>query len=69
MVLDYIMSENETGQFILYNITGKLISTHQLNGRENKLFIVEDALKNGVYYYEIKIGDSIVFKNKVIIIH
>ena len=68
MTLEYDLNEGEKGSMILSDITGKQVGSYSLNVKETRLQIQENSLKNGVYYYEIRVDDKIVYKNKLVII-
>jgi len=69
MNLIYSMKEEETGTFVLYDITGKVIQQYKLQvGENNQLFINETVLNNGVYFYKIIIDGVVKASDKLIII-
>ncbi|HEX8517876.1 MAG TPA: T9SS type A sorting domain-containing protein [Bacteroidia bacterium] len=67
MVLDYELSEGQSGSFTLYDITGRVISTYNLISTNTSLSIKEDELVNGIYFYTVRIDGQIKKSNKVII--
>ncbi len=56
MIFEYNIAKNETGQLILYDITGRIINEYALNNNSNALAISEAALKNGVYFYSVTVS-------------
>jgi hypothetical protein len=69
MNLIYTMEASSQGQFILYDITGKTISTYVLQqGINNQLFINETILNNGVYFYKVIIDGIVKTSDKLVII-
>lgn len=64
----YTLNAASQGQFILYDITGKIISTHTLQqGNKNQLFINETLLDNGMYFYKVIIDNELKMNDKIII--
>ena len=68
MTLTYHLQDGETGIFSIYDITGKLISRHNLNSSVTSINIEESTLDAGIYFYEIKVNDRKVKMDKLIII-
>jgi hypothetical protein len=69
MNLIYTMETSSQGQFIVYDITGKVINTYVLQqGVKNQLFINETVLNNGVYFYKVIIDGILKASDKLIII-
>ncbi len=68
MQLDYNLSEGQTGELIIYNMMGEKINTYHLLSSKNNIKISEAALKNGVYFYELKINNASILIDKIVII-
>jgi hypothetical protein len=68
MHFDYTMADNVTGVFELSDITGRLMAKYTLNNGDNTLNINEN-LNNGVYLYSVKINNTEVLKEKIVIVH
>jgi len=68
MTLDYIIPESENGEFAVYDLSGKKIISHQLQGGNNTTTISTTELLNGVYFYQITSGNKLISKNKLVII-
>jgi hypothetical protein len=69
MTLEYSLSANEQGEFIIYDLTGKLITHYELDNVNNQLIISNKQLTNGIYFYHIKVNSKIVRNDKFIIIN
>ncbi|MEO6239811.1 MAG: T9SS type A sorting domain-containing protein [Bacteroidia bacterium] len=68
MQLDYTLLEKETGELVLYDLSGKKIRTYTLSEGHNTLLINEGGLAEGVYMYTILINGEIKLTDKVVII-
>lgn len=68
MLLNYSLNANDKAELLIYDITGKLISTHKLDSSSAQLTINDVQLSDGVYFYRIKVNDKIVRSDKLIII-
>jgi hypothetical protein len=68
MQLDYQINDSKKTELILLDIMGNVISKYTLNQKIGTLRMSENALKNGVYFYEIKIEGEIIQSDKIIII-
>jgi len=59
--------DSQTGMLMMYDLTGKLLSSYKLNAGYNKLDIDLSSLPNGVYLYRIMInGEQADYKKLVI---
>jgi len=64
----YSLNVSSKGQFVLYDITGKIINTYTLQqGINNQLFINETLLDNGMYFYKVIIDNELKMNDKIII--
>jgi hypothetical protein len=52
----------------LYDVTGKLISSYDLQTASGSIEINEAQLKNGIYFYRILVKGIIINTNKIVII-
>lgn len=69
MSLIYSMDAASKGEFIIYDITGKMIDTYTLQqGSNYQLFINETVLNNGVYFYKVIVDGMLKASDKLIII-
>lgn len=69
MNLIYSLEENSKGELILYDVTGKLVAKYFLQiGKNNQLFIQENELNNGVYFYKVIIDNELKLSDKIVII-
>ncbi len=68
MTFEYKLADNEMGEFKLYDMTGRLLSSYILENGTNSLNISEAALKNGVYFYKYIVNNEIRSTDKIIII-
>jgi len=68
MVLEYSIDETENGILFIYDLTGKIIAEHIVNSKNKSLLVNESELEAGIYFYQIKINDKILKKDKLIIL-
>ena len=68
MVLEYKIGDNETGEIEIYDLAGKLISSHVFNSSSTTLLVNENNLDAGAYYYCIKVNGNKV-KTDLSLIH
>ncbi len=69
MNLIYSLKVEETGNFVLHDITGKVIQQYKLQtGENNQLFINETQLNSGVYFYKVIIDGIVKVSDKLVII-
>ena len=68
MQLDYNLGSYSNAKFNLFDITGKLIQTKNITSNEGSLFINEQNLENGIYFYTILVGEKNIKTDKVVII-
>jgi hypothetical protein len=68
MQLDYNLGTYANAKFNLFDITGKLIQTKNIATNEGSLFINEQNLDNGIYFYTILVGEKNIKTDKVVII-
>jgi hypothetical protein len=68
MQLDYKLGSYANAKFNLFDITGKLIQTKNLETNEGSLYINEQNLRNGVYFYTILVGEKNIKTDKIVII-
>jgi hypothetical protein len=68
MLLEYSLSDNSKGIFVLYDLMGRLIDSYNLNnGLNNILTISEDQLQNGAYLYKIVVDNELIRTDRVVI--
>jgi hypothetical protein len=68
MVLNYSILSNDKAEMKIYDITGKLIGSYQINNASNQMEIRDDQLNNGIYFYRISINNQVVQADKIVII-
>ena len=68
MMLDYALSTSDKGVIMIYDIAGKLIYKYRLDASANQIIINHEGFNNGIYFYQIKVNNSIVKSDKLIII-
>ena len=68
MELDYDLGNNIDGKMNLYDVTGKLISSYNLDSNKGILQMNEQNLNNGVYFYHILVGEKTLKTDKIVII-
>lgn len=68
MILDYSLNSNDKGEIVIYDVTGKLITSYSLDNKINQLIIDNEQLNNGVYFYHIEVNNKIVKSDKLVII-
>jgi hypothetical protein len=68
MQLDYELSGSQKGKMMIYNLAGQEISKYDLLEGANTLQINESELKDGIYFYQMKINNMIIKSGKVVII-
>lgn len=66
--MNFIYSIKGNGQLIIYNISGSEISKYFLPQGENKIFINEKKLNNGIYFYKMIVDDELKANGKITII-
>lgn len=66
--LSYQMQEGQTGKFIIYSMLGEKIAEYALDANTTKMKIVINNLNNGIYIYDISVNNSIVKRDKMIVI-
>lgn len=68
MVLSYHLNQNEKAEIKIYDITGKLMGTYNVDASAGKMEINNDQLSNGTYFCQIALNGQIVQFEKLIII-
>lgn len=68
MQLDYKLGSYANAKFNLFDITGKLIDSKNIESNEGSLLINEQNLRNGVYFYTILVRDKNIKTDKIVII-
>jgi hypothetical protein len=65
----YDLLASEIGEFVIYDISGRVIQSYKLQiGTNNQLFIDETKLGSVVYFYKVLINEKITTSDKLIII-
>ncbi len=68
MTLEYHIDNTKNGTMNIYDLTGKLISSQNLNSSNTSTIIDATNLDAGAYYYEIKLDGTKIKSDKLIII-
>ena len=68
MTLEYKLTSTETATFIIYDVSGRLVKQQTLSSENKTAIINAFELDAGAYYYDIKVGESKVKSDKLIII-
>ena len=66
--IEYQLNRGQEGELIIYNAVGEKMATYQLESSINKMNIVNTGLSNGIYFYSISINNSVVKRDKLVII-
>ncbi len=67
-ILEKSIGEHQNGVLTIFDITGKIISSHSFNGAVSHETIDATQLDAGVYFYEIKIDGGKIKTDKLVII-
>jgi hypothetical protein len=65
MRMDYELKENERGELLIYDMTGRIVKQIILNNANNYLPV---DLGVGVYYYTVHLNGEKVLSDKLIVI-
>lgn len=68
MALAYDLGKDTKASMNLYDVTGKLVNTYNLQNTTGTIEINEDQLHNGIYFYCILVNGIKVNTNKIVII-
>lgn len=68
MSLSYNIGSGSKASMNLFDVTGKLVNSYDLQNNVGILEINEGHLQNGIYFYNILINDIVVKTNKMVII-
>lgn len=69
MTFTYTIKDAAKGEFLLYDVTGKLLTKYPLQiGKNNQLFLQKNELNAGVYFYRIFVNNKLETSNKIVII-
>ena len=67
-LIRYSIPDKQSAKFIIFDIIGSKLKTYQLEGGIKKLNIVNKALKNGLYFYQVIVNNRIILTDKLVII-
>ncbi len=68
MQFDYELTEVQSGQLFLYDLTGKIIQSWILKSGQGTMPINEENLNNGIYFYRFIVNGEPVNCDKIIIV-
>jgi hypothetical protein len=66
--LEYNIDNSSDAFMEIFDVTGKRVDAFVLNPKSNLVQINESSLVNGLYYYRISCGETIISSNKLVII-
>ncbi|HTA27326.1 MAG TPA: T9SS type A sorting domain-containing protein, partial [Bacteroidia bacterium] len=66
--LTYQLQSGQAGTFAIFNTIGEKVASYDLDASTNTMKIDEEALNNGVYLYTIRVNNSVVKTDKLVII-
>jgi Secretion system C-terminal sorting domain len=64
LLLEYNLSDVQEANFIIYDVTGKLLYKRILKGGNNTEIITDLELASGVYLYQIITSDNQILKQE-----
>jgi hypothetical protein len=68
MLLDYKINQGDKGMIKIYDLTGKLMFSYELNANTDQMQINNADLNNGIYMYDIIVNNKTVKTDKLVII-
>jgi hypothetical protein len=68
MMLDYTLPENQSGSFMVFDVTGNIVATIPLSSGSQHQLISLDRLASGLYYYQVIFDGVLVKKDKIVIL-
>ncbi|MBL0329049.1 MAG: T9SS type A sorting domain-containing protein [Bacteroidetes bacterium] len=68
MSFEYQLKANDNAEMQIYDITGKLIKSYQLNSIATQTNIDTELLNCGIYFYTIILNNQLVQSDKLVII-
>lgn len=66
--LNYVVSNNDKAQLVIYDLSGRRIKTFLLSSSQNVAVIENAELSNGVYMYSIIVNEQIAQTDKLVIV-
>lgn len=63
------LPDEQSGQLMVVDLTGKVQATERLNGGNNKINFDVKMLPNGIYFYRVMVNNTLQEVNKFIIQH
>jgi len=67
MQLEYFIPEEEQGEFLIFDVTGKKVFKNMLKGGYNQIILSTVDLVNGMYFYQLISNNKVFAQNKLII--
>jgi hypothetical protein len=67
MTLEYEAQENQSGEFAIFDMTGRQVATYQLLPGNNRMEINLTGLSTGMYFYKMVLDGQVVKSDKLII--
>lgn len=68
MNLEYQFEKDATGEFLIYNVTGKQILRYNLKEDSGIIDIKNNKLQPGIYFYKVISNNITIVSNKLIIL-
>src|ERR1041385_3478987 len=59
MILDYTLDSKQSGNFDIYDVTGKLMKRFEIIANSTRMEISDSQLTNGIYFYRITINGQL----------
>ncbi|MBI4645348.1 MAG: T9SS type A sorting domain-containing protein, partial [Bacteroidia bacterium] len=69
MEIEYYLPDNDDGKLTFYSIEGKIIAEYSLKSSNQRVFLnAGDIFSNGIYYYKLITGKTIIATDKLVIV-
>ena len=66
--LDYSLTEGDVAMFQLFDMNGRMITSHSMPAGENVLWVDQSALPAGIFFYKIIVNSETVKSDKIVVI-
>ncbi len=66
--LSYQLQQGQTAEFIIYTTFGQKVASYVLDANSSKMNILNNSLSSGMYLYNVIVGNTVVKRDKLIII-
>lgn len=68
MQIKYIIPENETGVFEIYDMNEEKLVSYPLYNGNNIFAITGETLSKGIYFYKAFAGNKLISSDKIVVI-